>query len=271
MRRMPKRWPRSPIPGAFFDPETRRLHWPGGDAGASGTLDYFAFVEDVQPIHPGRTCFGPAEDPVWAVWPWRQGPLNRQRWPIRVRLSGIEQTRFLEVMDRFETLTPGRITEAQRLRRRADLQTHLGDAALPIVDVIFHADDAAWTWLHTWLRESAWCALSVRHTEAWQPPLVLSAIPEQAPEVSQRGVLTTIAPLDGALLERLRDIFSLAHVPDARSEGRADGNRSPIPLIPLIPPPVVDVFVTREHRSVEWEPEPPEAEPGLFEHTKLTH
>lgn len=147
----------------------------------------------------------------------------------RLRFSGIDQDLFIEAEPVFERLDPGRAAAAdQRARRRGQLASLFEKAPLPVIQI---DDDGTLNVLNTVLNPGSWFFLALKQRPTFEgAPWVLAGTPEDGGE-DQIYALEFLAPVSQGAGERLRNVFSLAHVADLGADG-GEGGSEPEPFPP---------------------------------------
>ncbi len=189
--------------------------WPGfGGSETKGSeppATYFAFVEDIT----GVLCLDAAvgadgksiDDLVWMVG----------KWPLRFRLSAVRTRHFGAIVDRFDILEPGDVGKADRDKRREQLDENVADLPIPLLEIYADPYGEPARWLRAVLQPGSWHYVEVRQNSFVEgfPPIVMGD-PDLGDEFSFRGSLNFLSHVFPNFLFRLQDIFSLAHIPDAR-------------------------------------------------------
>ncbi|QSX74003.1 hypothetical protein HIV01_012325 [Lysobacter arenosi] len=163
--------------------------------------------------------------------------LKRNRMHYRVRMSGPVSSQFLEQMGNFEELSP-RPSPRQRERRLQHLRAHLTQVAMPVVDLYVSRSSDLLAELQTLLEPGSWHYLQVSDDAASpvsgsEPFVLVGDIPGGDQRVARIDMLL---PVDPRIETRLRDIFSMKHIPDARFDSRGrENDRMPVPPAPLAP------------------------------------
>lgn len=172
---------------------------------------YFAFVEEQNSIEPGRDVYG--GDGRVLTRAEERGKLTQ------IRFAAIPCTNFFDAADQIDGLEPGSVSEEARRVRLQQLRENLGGADLPVIDLLV-------SWPPPWdfkISVGTWLVVGVRRGLAtWgDVPLFLTEAndPRQQTE-SGPSPLGILGRVPRYWLRRLRDIFSLAHVADARVDAR---------------------------------------------------
>lgn len=178
-------------------------HRPFGAWWASIATWYFAFVEDVSLISTGRSAYGPNGSHL--LGPRSSGSLRH------VRFSAILCEDFFDSSRHIDELGSDAVPLNLRLRRREQLREHLGNTPLPILDLL--SSRANWRFqppLGTW-----WLVGLASGEDSQELSLfVTDDRGGERPETT-RATLRGISFVPAAWERRLRDVFSLAHIPDA--------------------------------------------------------
>lgn len=155
--------------------------------------------------------------------------------PDRCRMSGIRTSEFLRAEPQFEVLDPETVTLEQRARRKGMLVEMFGWRPIPVIDLFStrnHPQLPEAGELLELLLEGNWKLLILRRSgEAERDlPVWLSDPDPGINEPLSRWWLDAILPVPVEIEARLRDIFSLIHIPDAGAGG-GDGT------VPITPDP----------------------------------
>lgn len=152
--------------------------------------------------------------------------------PIRFRGSGLQYDDFHRVEGNFEILDPENIDRNQRNRRRRDIEEHLDGIHLPIVDLFMASHHPDLRAVRMMLSIGSWHMIGVSREPVIHPecPVMIGA-PEIAEDPYGFAYLAYLGPVPAHIEVRLRDIFSLAHIPDARfdTEREEEGGGRPLP------------------------------------------
>lgn len=217
---------------------------------------YFTFVEGWSNFAPppgegeGRPVDLP-DDRDDAIADWMKG----REW--RCRLSGLRVADFEKVADAIQELDHSNVTDEERNERRGRLNENLDGVSIPVMDMFLEAgidDKSASAWRDT-LHTSRWVTMILLRVEDVPTPALVVQLAD--PELLDREPLSTwvllgllVPPYDA--LRRLRDIFSLVHVPDAQD--RSDDDEPPVdpgdPPSPAHAPPRDEL---RESLSIRGE------------------
>lgn len=178
-------------------------HRPSGARWASIATWYFAFVEDVSLISAGRSAYGPNGSHL--LGPWSSGSMRH------VRFSAILCEDFFDSASHIDELGSDAVPLELRRRRGEQLREHLSDTPLPIFDLL--SSRADWRFQPPL---GTWWLVGLAPGEASQE-LVLFVTDDRGGERLDptRATLLGISVVPAAWGRRLRDVFSLAHIPDA--------------------------------------------------------
>ena len=186
---------------------------------------YYIFVEEAGALSEGSAIDAPNGDTlkldVHSVF---------SSSLFRFRTSGIQVADFHGVENAFEELDPNDITFAQRKRRKKDLQENLANVSLPVLDIYIPSDHADLRTLRTMLVPGSWHILGISGSPLLRTECPVLVGSSQIAEGDQTLFYLAYAGALPPYVEvRLRDIFSLAHIPDARfdEEGREEGGILP--------------------------------------------
>lgn len=194
---------------------------------ASPPQAFFAFVEDVVALSNLEAAESPdgkgLTDFIWLVG----------RDPLRFRLAVVETGDFGKIVNRIDALEHANVDDADRRRRRGQLQETVADLPIPLMDVYAARDSESARWLGAAMRPGSWHYAVVRwneYVEGFQP--IVMGDPELGTDFSGRGTLVYLAQVFPNILLRLQDIFSLIHIPDAGFETDERGGGVPLTLEP---------------------------------------
>jgi len=187
---------------------------------------YFAFVEDVESILPGTIAYGLDDRPLDSA----PGHVSLRH----VRFSAILTDQFFPIAERIEPINPSRVTLEDRRRRGDQLRETLEDVPLPVLDLFIHPERREMSDVRPAFGN--WWVLGLSFDQPSDGDIgVYVTDPEESERPTIRGVLSLLAPASAFWQARLRDIFSLVHIPDA-DFGTTDRNEgSPAPTPPLAP------------------------------------
>lgn len=206
---------------------------------------YFAFVEEVETIPPGQRIYGatglPIETPTSAV------ELEH------IRFSAILVDRFLPLTVQIDPVDPDNVQPEQRVRRKEQLQEAMHGIALPILDLFLppNAKDA----LGIAPAFGDWCLLGNTASPDDEDLSIYVTDPEdgERPTTLRTG-LRVLAQAPEFWQNRLRDIFSLVHIPDADFDENERDDGAPLPSPPIFPSSgQADEVEVEEHLRVEPE------------------
>lgn len=185
-------------------------YWPRHEPGLPDPHAYFVFVEDAKPLPTVDTLDGPDASDFVPDHPALKGG------PFRFRTSGILAADFWRWLDRFEELTPETADFERRRVRRITLREFFEEVRLPVIDIYVGRHDDELPALRLTLTPGSWHLAYIRYGEE-QPhsrPVYATDGAIGEPAGVRRGGLLHLAPVPPPMELRLRDIFSLNHVPD---------------------------------------------------------
>jgi hypothetical protein len=193
------------------------------DLGSPRILTYLAYLEEIATMYPDTAVEAPGLGAL------RPRPTLLAGKFVRARFSGIRASLF-EEMKEAVGLSPDGIRSAdQRRQRRAALQAAFKRFPVPVIDLFWSGDDSAarsrrkrTMRLHHWfqLDLSPGDVLDAREPVfIGEPDAGRPAEPE-----FDSGLLLTLRALSQREEVPLRDIFSLAHVPDADLDEGPEGS-----------------------------------------------
>lgn len=193
-----------------------------------GGETFFIFVEESGPVAPeGLT--GPDDRPFDADVHFEA--VSMRSW--RIRASGIDAKKFLVSAAEFEELDHDDVSGDQRLRRRDQLNALYGEQPLPIFDLYFGDKDKNYQFLRAIVVPGAWYWIVVRRRSIGDPGLpIFIGAPELAAGAFMPGTLEFLEAVPLLIEYRLRDIFSLIHVPDAAFGEESGGEGEPLTPAP---------------------------------------
>lgn len=187
---------------------------------------YLLFVENVAAVLDGDL-----ESPNGASIPPGDERLRGQ--PTRYRGSGPTALHFVRRSLDFEDLTSGRIGDLRRERRRRALIRFFRDKPLRSFDLYVPEGDGQSDMIAARLVPTSWNLIVLKQADASTRRLVFHSSTGAAEEDGyESAALRWIVRLPSWLEARLRDIFSLNHVRDARlgrgfTEGGPGGSPPP--------------------------------------------
>ena len=223
-------------PASHFD-QYVRLGGPPVGAGSA----IFALVESVTSLTRTRRLFGPEGNPIRHEWPYGCSRAHE------VRLCGFNADRFIEEMDGFEDLLGATPTPAQRNQRRRDLQERFGNDETPCLQFLLPDWGPRSPVPRRYLRAGQWFALELSpDSDGLTGPEVHL---DQALSPDTEGVRMRLSLIDlppPFIVERLRDIFSLAHVLDAEFTEDENGAGTVRPPVPEDPAPLQDTKLSQD-------------------------
>ena len=192
----------------------------------------FALVEDTARFPPTRRLYGPDGQPISLRWP------SDARRVLEVRLCGFNADRFLATMDAFEDLSEGTPSPFQRDRRRAMLIQQYENDATPSLHLYLADWEGVYDVRNSLFAPGQWLEIEMNPAAAGQPIANVFLDQPLAPGGENEPMsLTSISLIPLELEVRLRDIFSLAHVPDADFTERQEGDGPANPNTPSGPTP----------------------------------
>lgn len=187
---------------------------------------YFAFVEEVETIPPGQRIYGATGLPI-------ETPLSAVELE-HVRFSAILLERFLPLTVQIDPVDPDNVQPEQRVRRKEQLQEALHGIALPILDLYLSPD--AKDVLGIAPAFGDWCLLGYTASPDDEDLSIYVTDPEdgERPTTLRTG-LRMLAQAPEFWQNRLRDIFSLVHIPDADFDENERDDGAPLPNPPIFP------------------------------------
>ena len=222
----PGYWPsRISYFGDEFEFTGDSLRWgPETEWGKRNRL--FALVEGTSRFPPTWRLYGPEGEPIDINWPPDADRI------LEVRLCGFSASGFLEMMDDFEDLSERTPTPDERARRRQMLGQLFSNRSTPMLHAYlpyWHPIRLLWGGL---FRAGQWWEVELNPAIPGESEANVFIDSPLEPD-GENGplTLTSIAMVPREIERRLRDVFSLAHVPDADftdEEGGA-GPESPEP------------------------------------------
>lgn len=223
------------------DPMLDRLF--GEDAMGLDGNAYYVFVESIEFIARGRGVDGPHGGALDARTQRGLGIVFPCR---RFRLSGLSALAFRTLASTIDPIRTNPPTDEARQVRGRQLETALAVPRIPVIDVYAH-DTQPWsetlsgafvpgTWLQMSMRLLSERGARRRNKEADSSlPIAVVGAPEfDEPPFAVR--IERIGSLSLRVAMQLRDIFSLAHVPDATlgydERGGGEGKAIPPAVTP---------------------------------------
>ena len=158
------------------------------------------------------------------------------------------------------------ITAPQRARRRDTLTELFGEVPIPVIDLYLSQHNPHLRLMRRALQPATWHLLRVRESDPAQtemPVFVGEPEPGRPGVELAGGALADMFPIQPWIEDRLRDIFSLRHLPDADLTGEDDGGLAPAQP-PDRPPPGPDPALAAE--QAEWRPIGLEEQPAYLRH-----
>lgn len=195
----------------------------------SDSITYLVYLEEMVTMYPGTTVEAPG---LGALVP---RPVILARKFVRARFSGIRATFFDEMKEIVGLAGDGLLSGGARQQRRAALRNAFRRFPIPVVDMFWAGDDpVARSRRERTMRLHHWFQLDVTPGEAEgarEPIFMGEPDAGRLPEPDfQSGRLFGFRALSPREEEPLRDIFSLAHVPDADfNEGPEGASGAPPP------------------------------------------
>ena len=195
----------------------------------SKTFIYLAYLEEIATMYPETAVEGPGLGAL------RPRPLILEHKFVRARFSGIRASLFDEMKEVVGLASDGILSAGQREQRRAALRDAFGSFPIPVIDLFWNGDDRAaqsrrkrTMRLHHWFQ----LALSSGGARGALEPVFIGEPDAGRPAEPEfeSGRLLGLRALSPREEEPLRDIFSLAHVPDADfDEGPLGSSSAPPP------------------------------------------
>jgi len=230
------RWPEVMARGYLRDSYSRDkepLPWDEPQFLPTKGRTYYIFIEEAAAPEMAAAVDGPdgmnidrARHPVFS------------QTPIRFRGSGLQYEDFHGSEGNFEILDPENIDLNQRNRRRRDIEEHLGEIDLPVIDLYMASHHPDLRAVRMMLSIGSWHMIGVSREAVIYPECpVLIGAPEMAEDPYSFAFLTYLGPVPAHIVVRLRDIFSLAHIPDARFNTEREDEAGGRPLPPPDGPP----------------------------------
>ena len=185
-------------------------------------LTYLAYLEEMATMYPDTAVAAPGLGVL------RPRPTLLAGKFVRARFSGIRASLFDE-MKEIVGLSPHGIRSAdQRRQRRAALRDAFKRFPVPVIDLFWSGDDpAARSRRERTMRLHHWFQLDLSAgdvLDAREPVFIGEPEVGRPPEPEfESGRLLGLRALSQHEEEPLRDIFSLAHVPDANLDEGPEG------------------------------------------------
>ena len=188
---------------------------------------YFIFVEDVSKLSTRSI-----DAPDGATMVPDHVVFDGSVW--RFRNSAMLVTDVVPELPRFEPLLAGSITADQRETRRGQLNDLFGRVPVPVLDIFVTEYDPELAALRATLLPGSWYSLTCRMGADRKSarPVYIGAPELGEPGSFERGGLRFIASVSPPLEIKLRDVFSLAHVPDATMRGPESASAEVPPDLP---------------------------------------
>jgi hypothetical protein len=184
--------------------------------------------------------------------------LGERLW--RFRASGVASGQFLDVMGGFEPLDHDTVTDDQRVQRRNQLVEAFGRRPLPLFDLYVMNGHDELPFLQAMLVPGTWYFITVdRRADADERLAIFVGAPDLDPGPYAPGSLDLLEAVPPFIEYRLRDVFSLVHVPDAGMERTGGATPPHSPDDPMDGfSPAEPFFKLRERYFDDWQL--PEAE-----------
>ncbi|HUR39736.1 MAG TPA: hypothetical protein VM240_01060 [Verrucomicrobiae bacterium] len=202
----------------------------GSGFSASGPTEmsrlYFAFVEDVELVPARHAIYGPDGLPI-------SGHVMH-RGLRHLRFAGLLAGDFLQLVARINAVDPDSVTPTQRQIRGGQLRRFLTDTPLPILEFFIDPESKELAGME--IAFGNWCVLGMDDSATNEDVIVRVVDPDADEPALEQGGLKLLAPAPGFWRERLLDIFSLVHVPDADFETDELIGGTPANIPPMAPP-----------------------------------
>lgn len=191
---------------------------PPGDSAV-----YFLFVEDAEEMAATGTLDGPDGSDLDLDHP------TLKEAPVRFRTSGIAAAEFARWMGEFEELDPDTAEPGQRRARLATLRAFFKEVRLPIVDIYVLRTDEELRAMRLALVPGSWHLAHIEFGDgdrSRRPVYASDGAAAEAPGFRGGGLVRLVPVLPPVEL-RLRDIFSLNHVPDGEVDPEEGDDSAP--------------------------------------------
>lgn len=192
------------------------------------SITYLAYLEEMVTMYPYTLVEAPGLGEL------RPRPAILKRKFVRARFSGIRAALFNDMREIVGPARDGVLSPDQRDRRRAELQEAFKRFSIPVIDLFWSAyDPQARRRRYKTMRLHHWFELNLTRGNAetaGEPVFMGEPDPTRPAEPAfEAGQLVGLRALTPREEEPLRDIFSLAHIPDANLDEDPDGpsGRSP--------------------------------------------
>lgn len=186
---------------------------------------FFAFVEDCDLVTPGHAVYGIDGQ----ILDCSIGDVHH----YHLRFSAIRATDFFPISSSIRPVDPDTITAEGRRERREALVQNLEGVSLPVIDVFISVDSVAMP------------APPPVFGNWWVLGVILESTIDRDYEVhfnnpdddvpTRRYPLMMMAPAPDFWNSRLRDVFSLVHIPDADFGTNQRDEGAPAALPPMTP------------------------------------
>jgi hypothetical protein len=185
-------------------------------------VTYLAYLEEMATMYPDTALEAPGLGAL------RPRPAILAGKFVRARFSGIRASLFDEMKEIVGPARDGILTADKGQQRRAALQDAFRRFPIPVIDLFWSGDDVAarrrrerTMRLHHWFQLD----LSPGAAESAREPVFLGEPDAGRPadQEFESGQLLGLRALSSDEEEPLRDIFSLAHVPDADFDEGPEG------------------------------------------------
>lgn len=188
----------------------------------SQAITYLAYLEEMATMYPDTAVEAPG---LGALVP-RPAILGRKF--VRARFSGIRASLFDEMKEVVGLAGDGLLSGGARQQRRSALRDGFRRFPIPIIDLFWAGDDpVARSRRERTMRLHHWFQLAVTPGEAEgaREPIFMGEPEAGRPAEPnfESGRLIGLRALSPREEEPLRDIFSLAHVPDADFDEGPEG------------------------------------------------
>lgn len=185
-----------------------------------GALLLYAYLDTIDLIDPETRS-----DDDWHRWVilWEERP------HFRLQFSGVEALKFFARSSGFSELDPGRAASVLERRRRLEqLREFFKRTPVPVIQIDIGPDLGP---IFRQLVPTRWYAMLLTPTIVSDEPTALVA-DNDIGEDDRRYRLDWIDQVEGERVRELRNVFSLAHVPDLGDDDDGDGELEPINPVP---------------------------------------
>ncbi|WP_294235173.1 hypothetical protein [uncultured Sphingomonas sp.] len=222
------------------------------DMSDPGLVDYFAFLEDVSTFDAKFDPDGPDGEPL------RERPDILSEAFARARFSGLRVGDLAYLMEYVGALPDVDITEAQRIRRREELNRAFESIALPVIDIYSagSVEPLRYHWRGRLRRPSpgVWFRiLAVRGgaVTSHTPVFVGESEFDRPRDDFGSGRLVALRRAEPQAIRFLRNIFTLDHLPDADFDEDTDGPGSGSPPDGGAPPAPDEARTTQNLQTAQ--------------------